>query len=1009
MSIRHDHKQFVCSHPGCSKTFNRRDYLERHATNHLKVKPFVCVQCNRHFSRKDLYDNHLSTKRHARVTQEVQLSNYVTSNGEIRCPPAPDALHDPVPNMDLIPDLQADEFVGSPVESPFGTTNPTAIHHTESDPVRRYAQHEEPLAYTQNPLNQSAYMYEDETDLFNLVPETATSSLSSDVGVSLPAELVSSVSDRHSTLDEKSSSSGSVITNARLGYDLPSYDASVGLMGSAASAAQSGLAASSLLERLRKDMLENGHKLVDMRESWYDSAANSPAGLADADERFAWFFDNVFDTEKAKLGYDMCYNQMASECNARAAKYRQEHFIREPYPHHFDADLASARAALAYTTGDSTIPLEFPNMLRRLTTDRAEQVQFILGNIMLPSYKLREISRWIHMALIHLEPIPNVIHLPTFDVNMVHPALLVVLAILGMSLSKDTAEKMAAKQVFVNGFLYAYDALKRLRDDLVPSNLDAPTVNVLQAFGLLLRYERLVLLGDGNPEAFNKDTPGGYAGNLFFNKLSAVIPRVGPNTTASKSQPIWTTISSEGCVFHQGACREAQWRECVCLESVKRVASLAVYIDTAAMLSQPRTDLISVFWLDRHMIFPDSLWFARTSKEFFYITGETKVLPIAPYLGLLKSLIRFPRAAQKQVVPPVLDNSYSTFALKVISTGLIMIVRKFTGSFPSNDNDDNDEVATPYMNFDRNILRRLYRGLDVWFRLFVGAFGDLKPEVFIRRSMSLPLQDRSDPTQVDGVVSVPECAMVISLFHYASFIYVHEDLPIVHQVAANLEVWLDSSQSTSLQMLFDHLYMPLYKNWIKNDESKGLISTCALYLAWCHACGGQQFKAKSTFLSGMVYESAVVLWLHDSVSDSNEKWLPLRLDNFEFMGDAVEYLGALYAQLGDPAAPPPSKRGINAVLLLAACILYNSRGCNHLAKTLLRLLNIIDPTYTLDVLLAAVQASRGEYQQRAARAAAAISGASQPSLNQDGQSATELVQPQDADVLMDMSTPLIIN
>lgn len=68
-------KKFYCEFPGCDKAFNRRDYLERHAVNHLAIKPFFCRQCKRHFSRKDLYDNHLNTRFHAKRLEELVLAS----------------------------------------------------------------------------------------------------------------------------------------------------------------------------------------------------------------------------------------------------------------------------------------------------------------------------------------------------------------------------------------------------------------------------------------------------------------------------------------------------------------------------------------------------------------------------------------------------------------------------------------------------------------------------------------------------------------------------------------------------------------------------------------------------------------------------------------------------------------------------------------------------------------------------------------------------------------------
>lgn len=70
--------KFVCEHEGCGKAFNRRDYLDRHAANHLEVKPYHCATCDRYFARHDLYDNHLQTKLHVKRTNELSQGQGVT-------------------------------------------------------------------------------------------------------------------------------------------------------------------------------------------------------------------------------------------------------------------------------------------------------------------------------------------------------------------------------------------------------------------------------------------------------------------------------------------------------------------------------------------------------------------------------------------------------------------------------------------------------------------------------------------------------------------------------------------------------------------------------------------------------------------------------------------------------------------------------------------------------------------------------------------------------------------
>ncbi|WVN87696.1 uncharacterized protein L203_102884 [Cryptococcus depauperatus CBS 7841] len=49
--------QFSCEHPGCAKSFTRKDHLIRHAANHSQVT-YHCPKCNRGFKRQDLLQRH---------------------------------------------------------------------------------------------------------------------------------------------------------------------------------------------------------------------------------------------------------------------------------------------------------------------------------------------------------------------------------------------------------------------------------------------------------------------------------------------------------------------------------------------------------------------------------------------------------------------------------------------------------------------------------------------------------------------------------------------------------------------------------------------------------------------------------------------------------------------------------------------------------------------------------------------------------------------------------------
>ncbi|CAN6643855.1 hypothetical protein TRVA0_020S00936 [Trichomonascus vanleenenianus] len=83
--------KYTCSYKGCTKSFNRRDYLERHAANHLPVKPFVCEPCNRQFARSDLFENHLMTKFH--LKRAGNHAHTVTTSTTARVTKSPRLVH----------------------------------------------------------------------------------------------------------------------------------------------------------------------------------------------------------------------------------------------------------------------------------------------------------------------------------------------------------------------------------------------------------------------------------------------------------------------------------------------------------------------------------------------------------------------------------------------------------------------------------------------------------------------------------------------------------------------------------------------------------------------------------------------------------------------------------------------------------------------------------------------------------------------------------------------------
>ncbi|KAG5366117.1 hypothetical protein CJU89_0528 [Yarrowia sp. B02] len=64
--------RYHCPHFGCKKSYTRRDYVERHAVNHMVTKPYICLVCDRYFSRADLFEHHMDTKYHRKRAEKYQ-------------------------------------------------------------------------------------------------------------------------------------------------------------------------------------------------------------------------------------------------------------------------------------------------------------------------------------------------------------------------------------------------------------------------------------------------------------------------------------------------------------------------------------------------------------------------------------------------------------------------------------------------------------------------------------------------------------------------------------------------------------------------------------------------------------------------------------------------------------------------------------------------------------------------------------------------------------------------
>ncbi len=65
--------RFRCGFPNCAKTFNRKDYVERHWNNHCERR-FSCDVCNVKFARSDLLEKHFRSKSHLKRRRTIPLN-----------------------------------------------------------------------------------------------------------------------------------------------------------------------------------------------------------------------------------------------------------------------------------------------------------------------------------------------------------------------------------------------------------------------------------------------------------------------------------------------------------------------------------------------------------------------------------------------------------------------------------------------------------------------------------------------------------------------------------------------------------------------------------------------------------------------------------------------------------------------------------------------------------------------------------------------------------------------
>ncbi|KAK9318345.1 fungal-specific transcription factor domain-containing protein [Lipomyces starkeyi] len=135
---RSNSKKFKCLHPGCGKMFNRKDYLARHAANHLPVRPYQCPICPSQFARQDLLEKHMSTKSHEKRQKREAIQRMAKISASAETYPA--ALYDhnaagsPV-TVDQVSVISIDQHRYPPRPPPPPPLSPPSYQQQQQSPI----------------------------------------------------------------------------------------------------------------------------------------------------------------------------------------------------------------------------------------------------------------------------------------------------------------------------------------------------------------------------------------------------------------------------------------------------------------------------------------------------------------------------------------------------------------------------------------------------------------------------------------------------------------------------------------------------------------------------------------------------------------------------------------------------------------------------------------------------------------------------------------------------------
>lgn len=881
--------RFKCEHPGCEKMFNRRDYLERHAANHLEVKPFVCHICDRSFSRKDLYDNHLATKVHTRRVIEVEQG--LTESAQ--------AIPEPDYDNSLVPDWNC------------------VISKNSSDAIPQNGGNNDVTVDT------SSYGLK---SMWSVTGPRHKSGQLSAASVS-PAEIsqTGSKSDDHSTLSDPSDLS-------RRPESLNSHSPNVLEHG----------ARHPSLNRVIEELEKTRHEAIQINPDFLHRL-REPTGKDESvnkefDSGFEWFFDDNFPTEKAKYGYDTwgisAYNEYARR--ARAASLGREPSkmpsinhekaikvleIFENVPSEFWKNPSATVNNLIYRSW--TTARLVPGMIHRPTYDPNNchmallAVLVLLGLALSPEQRFNDLARseyasvllFTYKSLVKQEK--NVSQASRYDLKCTGylQAFCLILRYEPLILDADTPQLRLSDifprhQIVTHLFWALLNHVPHLneiytwvgRSDCQPIwGTIAKEAYIFHESADQKAQWREWAAYEMNKRALFYTV---YHDNLMFANSSRSTPPLNILTLDVRlpcPRPLWEALTDEDFFLIVG-----QSRSLINLPYLGVLKALVRFSRLSGI--QP-----------------------VVHKRQFASVSLMEILS----LGLVKISTWFSRRINRARELKASGSSPSSYLDDFSSTLPLYYGEASTGRI--------------YRGFDIWFQILVCRE-DVFIDKLFKVNPTIVPEEFCGEDFM---------GTVDQSERIPTYALISLLLRHALFIDMHEDTKVVAQVASNLKKWLSCLQAEQRQdqaELLSYLYMPLYEEWMDTEEARAILKSSVIYIALVRLAISQMGikRTCNAFCLHILYVSTISVWLVDLTSGAetrpNSK-LHLSID--DLVNDALAFLQYTYLRISGSNENPVISSSVNSVILFAACILNVHAAGKPLADILTGLLLIIDKDHSL--------------------------------------------------------------